>query len=166
MSQSVDRPLRLGYVVSYFHPFASGAERQALAQGLELVRRGHSVHVITRSVPGYPIDDEQYRGLFIHRWIRTVDRGPLFALSFVASLIKALRRFRSELDVVHTHQGLWEAVATGLARPFLPGIPTLVQPASSGYYGEADELCRTRGSGSLRKIILRNSAFAAISAEI
>ena len=166
MSQSVDRPLRVGYVVSYFHPFASGAERQALAQGLELVRRGHVVHVITRSVPGYPIDDEQYRGLFIHRWIRTVDRGPLFALSFVASLIRTLRRFRAELDVVHTHQGLWEAVATGLARPFIPGIPTLVQPASSGYYGEADELRRTRGSGSLRKIILRNSAFAAISAEI
>ena len=166
MSQSVDRPLRVGYVVSYFHPFASGAERQALAQGLELVRRGHVVHVITRSVPGYPIDDEQYRGLFIHRWIRTVDRGPLFALSFVASLIRALRRFRAELDVVHTHQGLWEAVATGLARPFIPGIPTLVQPASSGYYGEADELRRTRGAGSLRKIILRNSAFAAISAEI
>ena len=33
MSHSVERPLRVGYVVSYFHPFASGAERQALAQG-------------------------------------------------------------------------------------------------------------------------------------
>src|SRR3954471_7375625 len=147
MSQSVDRPLRLGYVVSYFHPFASGAERQALAQGIELVRRGHVVHVITRSVPGYPVDDEEYRGLSIHRWIRTIDKGPLFALSFVAGVIRALRRFRSELDVVHTHQGLWEAVATGLARTWLSRIPTLVQPASSGFYGEADELRRTRGSG-------------------
>ena len=26
-----DRPLRVGLLVSYFHPFASGAERQALA---------------------------------------------------------------------------------------------------------------------------------------
>ncbi len=78
MSQR-SRPLRIGYLVSYFHPFASGAERQALAQGIELVKRGHVVHVITHAVPGYPIDDEQYRGVFIHRWIRSSRRGPLFA---------------------------------------------------------------------------------------
>lgn len=166
MSRLVERPLRVGYVVSYFHPFASGAERQALAQGLELVRRGHTVHVITRAVPGYPIDDEDHRGVLIHRWIRTVDRGPLFAISFVAGVVKALRRFRSDLDLVHTHQGLWEAVSTGLARPLISRIPTLVQPASSGHYGEADELLRTRGAETLRRIILRNTAFAAISAEI
>jgi glycosyltransferase involved in cell wall biosynthesis len=166
MSQWLERPLRVGYVVSYFHPFASGAERQALAQGVELVRRGNVVHVITRSVAGYPIDDEEYQGLFIHRWVRTSSRGPLFALSFVRSTIRALRRFRGQLDVIHTHQGLWEAVATGMARTWRWGIPTLVQPASSGPYGEADELRRTRGFPVLRRIILRNTAFAAISAEI
>ena len=115
MSHPVERPLSVGYVVSYFHPFASGAERQALAQGLELVRRGHRVHVITRSVPGYPIDDEEYQGIFIHRWVRTWNRGPLFGLSFVSGVRRALRRLRGELDVIHTHQALWEAVATGLA---------------------------------------------------
>jgi glycosyltransferase involved in cell wall biosynthesis len=166
MSHAVRRPLRVCYVVSYFHPFASGAERQALAQGLELVRRGHVVHVITRSVPGYPVDDEDYQGICIHRCVRTSDRGPLFALSFVSGVIRALRALRRELDLVHTHQALWEAVATGLARPLLPGIPTLVQPASAGYYGEADELRRTRGSALLRRIILRNTGLAAISAEI
>jgi hypothetical protein len=84
--------VRVGYVVSFFHPFASGAERQALAQGSELVRRGHTVHVITRAVPGYPIDDEEYRGILIHRWIKTASSGPLFGLSFVAGVIGALRR--------------------------------------------------------------------------
>ncbi|AMV36540.1 glycosyltransferase family 4 protein [Planctomyces sp. SH-PL62] len=163
---SLDRPLRVGLVVSYFHPFASGAERQALAQGVELVRRGFSVRVLTRSVPGYPIDDEEYRGVQIHRWIKTSDRGPLFAVSFVAGLVRALRRLRGELDVVHTHQALWEAVSTGLARPSLRGVPTLVQPASSGYYGEAQELMRTRGAPLLRRAILRNSHFAAISDDI
>jgi glycosyltransferase involved in cell wall biosynthesis len=165
-AQPVARPLRVGYVVSYFHPFASGAERQALAQGLELARLGHIVHVITRSVDGYPVDDEDYQGVQIHRWVRTSSRGPLFALSFVAGVISSLRRLRGELDVIHTHQGLWEGVATGLGRSWLPKIPTLVQPASSGAYGEADELLRTRAKGLLRKIILRNTAFAAISAEI
>ncbi len=30
---AAELPLRICYVVSFFHPFASGAERQALAQG-------------------------------------------------------------------------------------------------------------------------------------
>ena len=84
---------------------------------------GHAVHVDHPAVPGYPVDDEEYHGVFIHRWIRTGRPGPLFALSFVAGVIRALRRLRSELDVVHTHQGLWEAVATGLARPLAAGRP-------------------------------------------
>jgi L-malate glycosyltransferase len=166
MPDPAEEPVRVCYVVSFFHPFASGAERQALAQGKELVRRGHVVHVVTRAVPGYPIDDEEYQGLFIHRWIKTASSGPLFGLSFVAGVIGALRRLRFELDVIHTHQALWEAVATGLARPLLSGKPTLVQPASAGYYGEADELSRTRGARFLRLAILNNTGFAAISAEI
>ena len=121
MSHSVRQPLRVCFVVSYFHPFASGAERQALAQALELVRRGHLVHVVTRSVPGYPIDEEDYQGIFIHRCVHTSDRGPLFALSFVSGVIRALRRLRGQVDVIHTHQALWEAVATGLARSLAAG---------------------------------------------
>ncbi len=163
---SAERPLRVCYVVSYFHPFASGAEGQALAQGLELAHRGHVVHVVTRDVPGYPVTDEDYHGVFIHRWIKTAAAGPLFGLSFLAGVMAALRRLRREIDVVHTHQGLWEAVATGLARPMLGGVPTLIQPASSGHYGEADELRRTRGAGLLRRAILANTAFAAISVDI
>ena len=158
--------VQLCYVVSFFHPFASGAERQALVQGAELVKRGHTVHVITRAVPGYPVHDEEYRGIFIHRWIKTATIGPLFGLSFVAGVVAALARLRSEIDLIHTHQALWEAVATGLARPVLSGKPTLVQPASAGYYGEALELRRTRGAPLLRRAILANTGFAAISAEI
>ena len=159
-------PVRVCYVVSFFHPFASGAERQALAQGAELARRGHTVHVITRSVPGYPIVDEEHQGIFIHRWIKTTTAGPLFGLSFVAGVMTAITQLNSEIDVIHTHQGLWEAVATGLARSMLGVRPTLVQPASAGYYGEADELRRTRAGPLLRRAILANTGFAAISAEI
>src|SRR4051794_4706624 len=158
-------PIRVCYVVSYFHPFASGAERQALAQGAELVRRGHSVHVVTHRVPAYPTED-QVRGIRIHRWVRPSRVGPLFGVTFVAGVVRALRRLRPQYDLVHTHQALWEAVATGLGRPWLRGAPTLVQPASSGSYGEAEELSRTRGAGLLRRLILRNTAFAAISADI
>ena len=158
-------PPRICYVLSHFHPHASGAERQALAQGAELVRRGHAVRVVTRSIPGQPTDDV-LEGVHVHRWIRTSDLGPLFGLSFVAGVVLALRRLRPEYDLIHTHQGLWEAIASGVARPFLSGAPTLIQPASSGYYGEAEELARTRGFPLLRRAILRNTAFAAISVDI
>jgi L-malate glycosyltransferase len=158
-------PVRVCYVISYFHPFVSGAERQALAQGVELVRRGHSVHVVTHAVPGYPIEDEEHQGVYIHRWVRSFELGPLFGLSFVAGVILALRRLRPCYDIIHTHQALWEAVATGLGRDWFQ-VPTLVQPASSGPYGEAEELVRTRGFPLLRRAIVHNTAFAAISADI
>jgi L-malate glycosyltransferase len=157
--------VRICYVLSYFHPIASGAERQALAQGMELVRRGHAVHVVTHAIAG-AARDESCGGVQVHRWVETAGSGRLFGLRFVAGVITALRRLRPRYDLIHTHQGLWEAVATGLGRRWLSGAPTLVQPASSGYYGEAEELLRTRGAPLLRRAILLNTAFAAISADI
>ena len=71
---------------------------------------------MTRDVPGYPVVDEDYHGVFIHRWVKPRPLGPLFGLSFVAGVVGALRRLRGAIDVIHTHQGLWEAVATGIAR--------------------------------------------------
>ena len=163
---AMNHPLpRVCYVLSHFHPHASGAERQALAQGAELVRRGHAVRVVTRAIPGLPIDDE-LDGVLIHRWIKTATLGPLFGVSFVLGVIRSLVKLRPRYDLIHTHQGLWESISTGLARPFLAGAPTLIQPASSGYYGEAEEMARTRGFPLLRLAALRNTAFASISADI
>ncbi|WP_406696573.1 glycosyltransferase family 4 protein [Singulisphaera sp. Ch08] len=160
-----DSKVRVCYALSYFHPLESGAERQALAQGVELVKRGHSVQVVTHAVDGLA-RDEDVQGIQVHRWVRSSRVGPLFAVSFVAGVIRALRRLRGSYDLIHTHQGLWEAIATGLGRQTFGGVPTLVQPASSGYYGEAEELSRTKGFPLLRRLILRNHAFAAISADI
>jgi glycosyltransferase involved in cell wall biosynthesis len=129
------------------------------------VRRGHAVHVVTRHFAGLP-GDEVVDGVRVHRWVRTSAVGPLFGLSFVVGVIRALRRLRPCYDLVHTHQGLWESIATGLGRDLLRGAPVLVQPASSGYYGEAEEMARTRGFAVLRRLALRNRRFAAISADI
>jgi glycosyltransferase involved in cell wall biosynthesis len=161
-------PLRICYLVAYFHPFESGAERQALAQGSELVRLGHTVHVVTHAMPGVPAE-EDVRGILVHRWVRSSKRGPWFGPSFITSAVRALKRLQRNagFDLIHTHQALWEGAAAGAARSgFVRGVPTIVQPASSGYYGEADELMRTRGASLLRRLILRNDAFVAISADI
>src|SRR5207245_9979586 len=129
---------------------------QARAQGAELGRRGHSVRVVTRAIPGQP-DDDEVEGVRVHRRVRTLDLGPLFGLSFVAGVVRALRRLRPEYDLIHAHQGLWEAVACGFGRPWLRGAPTLIQPASSGYYGGAEELARTKGFPVLRRFALPNT---------
>jgi glycosyltransferase involved in cell wall biosynthesis len=160
-----DSSLRICYVLSYFHPLESGAERQAFRQARELVRRGNQVRVVTKSAPDLPRDD-LVEGIQVHRWVRPIAFGPLFGLSFVAGVMHALYRLRTSFDLIHTHQGLWEAVATGAARGLLRGVPVLIQPASSGYYGEAEELARTRGFPVLRRVILRNPWFGAISADI
>ena len=105
-------------------------------------------------------------GVPIHRWIRPGGPGPLFGVTFVAGTIRALRRLRPRYDLIHARQALWEATATGLGRHWLGGVPVLVQPAASGYYGEVETLARTKGSAILRPLILRNTAFEAISADI
>jgi len=159
--------LRILQVVSLYHPFASGAEKQALAQARVLVRLGHEVQVLTRSVPGYPVDEEEYEGIAIHRVVRPIDRGPVFGVSFVGSMIRQLARLRGSFDLVHAHQALWEAIACGLAlRLGVLRAPVLIQPASAGFYGEAQELARTRGRGLLARLVLANTGFAAISAQI
>ena len=68
---------------------------------------------------------------------------------------------------VHTHQGLWEAVATGLGQP-LAGDGLEHGPAREfrKYYGEAEELVHAWARHCFRRAILRNTAFAAISADI
>ncbi len=144
---------------------ASGAERQARAQGAALVRRGHRVHLVTREVAGYPTD-EVVEGIEVHRWVRTSTRGPLFGLSFVAGVTRALRRLRPDYDLIHTYQGLWEAISTGFGRFAFKGAPVLIEPACSGFFGEAQEVGRTRGAPALRALMRNNTAFAAISAEI
>lgn len=160
-----ESPIRVCYLISHFHPRQSGAERQALAQGRELVRLGHSARVVTRFVPGLP-RDEIIDGVIVHRWIRTSSLGPLFGLTFVLGVIRALRKLRPHYDLIHTHQALWESISTGLGRDLFRRAPVLVQPASSGYFGEAEEMARTKGFILLRRLALRNPMFAAISADI
>ncbi len=161
---TTDAPLRITLCLSYYRPVESGAERQAHRQAVELVRRGHTVRVLTRSLPGVPVQQTE-DGVDIHRVIRPRELGPLFGLTFTTTLIRALHRWRSETDVVHCHQALFEAVASGwfAART---GMPTLVQPAAGGEFGDVTILERTRGRRILRKLVLRNSQFVAISRQI
>ncbi len=156
--------MRICYCISHFHPVASGAERQAHLQAVELARRGHQVQVITRAVDGCS-EREKIGGVSILRVIRPREFGPLFGVTFVTTLRAALRRLAESFDLVHCHQGLWEAVAAGSVLHKI-GRPSVVQPAAGGEFGELHILKRTRGRNILRRLILKNSHFVAISTQI
>ena len=145
------KPLCLCLFLSHFWPNASGAENQAYQQGVEFARRGHTVHVLTRQINGYP-REEKRDGLHIHRHLNPISLGPLFGTSFLLQSARSLLKSRKQFDLIHTHQGLWEASATGLIKSFLD-CPSLVQPASGGWDGEMEVLNRTRGRTFLRKLI-------------
>ncbi len=151
-------------MLSCYAPVESGAERQAHRQARELVRRGHRVTVFTQAVKGSP-QRETIDGVDVRRCIRPIKLGPAFGLTFLGSLGWALWRSRRQLDVVHCHQALWEAVGAGAVATRC-GLPTVVQPAAGGPYGEIAILAKTKGRRLLRKAILRNTRFVAISEQI
>ena len=156
--------LRIGICLSLYWPIESGAERQARRQAQELTRRGHQVTVYTRRVLGRPVR-ERDGDVEICRAIRTWDLGPLFGTTFLASLAWRLWRDRHQLDLVHCHQASWEAVAAGWVHR-RTGLPTLIQPAAGGPYGEVQLMNQARGHRLIRSLILSNSHFVAISQQI
>lgn len=161
-------------VVRLFHPWVGGTERQAHKLARELIKRGHSVRVVTG------------------RWFRgtvsseVVDTVPVSRHSTLWEFfgIKGLRKFggylymvtlawhlyrtRHDYDLIHVH-GLnyHTAVAAALGRKL--GKPTVVKLANSG---TASDIVRTRsgrqlaGSRLLLPAALRCDRFVALSPAI
>ncbi len=147
MPHDVQTPLRVCYVVSYFHPFESGAERQALAQGaLARPPRPHR----SRHHQGHPRLSR--RGRRTPRCLHpSLGENRLRRPSLRRQFPRRHHQRPPPSPIRNRHRFTpirpsGKPSPTGLARPLLRGKPTLVQPASAGYYGEAEELARTRGS--------------------
>lgn len=157
------RPLRVAICLAHFHPVVGGAERQMLQLAQRWARWGHEPVVFTRSVRGLP-RREIVDGVEIFRVIRTVPLGPLFGLSYIASLAAQLVRHAGRFDVVLNGQIPWEAVATGLVCPLL-GKQAMVMPASTGSAGDVQQIVSAKGSWLLRRLVLNNHRYLALSAE-
>ena len=68
--------------------------------------------------------------------------------------------------MIHTHQALWEAVATGLRVRSCPASRPWFNRQARVITARRKSCVRTRGAPLLRRAILANTGFAAISAEI
>jgi glycosyltransferase involved in cell wall biosynthesis len=98
-------------VISHFHPFLGGAEQQALFLSEQLIQKGYAVAVLTRSFPDLP-SFESIRGIPVYRQIRTINRGKLFGLTYILSVLWFLFCRRSSYDIIHCHLlGFHSAIA-------------------------------------------------------
>ena len=153
--------MRIVVCLSHFHPTVGGAERQLFQLAVRWAAGGHHPVVLTRRVPGLP-RREVVEGIEIRRVISTVPVGPLFGLSYLATLAGNLARLARRYDVVLAGQAPWEAVAAGFVAPWL-GKPSIVRIASVGPRGDVAQLAQARGGGLWRRMVLRNGLFLAPS---
>ncbi len=133
--------MRICFVVSQFAPTIGGTEGQIRLLASGLAARGHTVEVVTQAVPGSP-RRERLDGIRVARAIRTVQRGPLFGLTYVLSLAMALwqRRTAELIQVAFAH---WDAAVAGSLRRAL-GRPVVVRVANLGSGGDLDRLRTSR----------------------
>ncbi|MBI5797500.1 glycosyltransferase family 4 protein [Candidatus Woesearchaeota archaeon] len=97
------KKLKIGYVLSYFHPFKDGTENNCLYLATEMVKLGHEVHVFTSDRRDGEIIKEKegmINGIHIHRsktWFRYkyyVEVNP----GIIWSILE-----HKDLDILHIH---------------------------------------------------------------
>ena len=87
--------LRIAHVTATFPPYQAGTGIVAYYNAVELVRRGHEVHVFTTDIPGEP-REEMLDGVHIHRLVPWAKHGNA---ALLPQLLTRLRGF----DLVHLH---------------------------------------------------------------
>jgi len=150
--------------LSQFFPVAGGAERQAHILAKHLMQKGHQIFVLTQRKTGLR-RKEVLEGVPVERLIRTVNVGPLFGLSFLASIILLLIKRRRHYGIIHLHQAYLSAFAAGLLSGFLKK-KVVVKVACGGEYGDMRRLERMKLSWLLFAGIKKADRFVAISEEI
>lgn len=130
--------------ISLFHPFVGGSERQAQALAKALIRRGHSVTVVTQKFPHLP-PSEVIEEIPVHRQILAIGRGPIYGIFYLISLLFFLLRHRRRYQIIHVHHLYLDAFASSLVGRFLRK-PVLAKVACGGYVGDMARLKRTRFS--------------------
>jgi len=140
---SPDRPLRILMVMSQYWPYVGGAERQTERLARELIRRGHTVEVLTKPHPNRPRREER-DGVRIRRDLRALPLGKMWGLSYMLSAFAQLWRRRRLFDVFHLHQLYLHAASASLVRR-LGGPPVIVKIVNSGLFADWLVLRRMKG---------------------
>jgi glycosyltransferase involved in cell wall biosynthesis len=134
-------------LASYFYPPSiGGLERQSHLLARGLVQRGHSVHVLSARLAGFP-QHELLDGVTVERL--PAGRGSRWQkmATFLGALLVAAIRHRQDVDVVQVQQVLYPAAAIAAISPLL-GKPIVVRNSGSGRFGGV-QLMRRMPLGTL-----------------
>jgi glycosyltransferase involved in cell wall biosynthesis len=97
------KKLKIGYLLSYFHPFKDGTENNCLYLARAMVNLGHEVHVFTSDRRDGTILEEKeimYEGIHIHRsptWARYK-----YYLELNPGIVPMVLKHK-DLDILHVH---------------------------------------------------------------
>lgn len=158
--------MRLFLVIDGFYPWPGGTESQVALLARLFRRRGHEVRIIApRLDPSKPVE-EMVDGTRVTRLDYPKIKGlgaVLLMLRFAWFLLSERRQY----DALHIHMAKNLAAAAGAVRRWLPG-PVLVKISGAWEFegGVLDPaMQRHPVYANLRRLMQRNDAFQAISAE-
>lgn len=164
MSVSAGGAPRVLLCLSNFYPAVGGTERQALALAQGLTRRHCNVTILTQAQGGKP-RYEPIMGVPVHRAIRPLGRGSLYAASYLLTLLLFLIRHRRAYDIIHAHHLYLEAIVAGLvARPL--GKRAVAKVANWGAIGDLARLRRHRLGQLGLKVFSRLDRCVAVSSQV
>jgi len=93
----------------FFPDTIGGAGRVAYHLSLELTRKGHEVHIVTRNVNGKFVQDQQLNpSLFIHRFLSPQKGSIYLFLSEINNSLSTVRKLynKIEFDIGCVHQSM------------------------------------------------------------
>jgi glycosyltransferase involved in cell wall biosynthesis len=153
--------VRVAMVVSQYPPVIGGTERFCHRLSAGLVRRGHTVDVLTRCHGDEPSKQEM-DGVRVHRLGTPHAAGPTYVMAATAWLIAN----RNHYDLVHCHQALSPAIIGSLAG-CVTGCPVITKVACSGINGEMAYIRNRLFFPLRRRLLVRGTAgFTCLSAEM
>lgn len=100
-------------LIATFHPLIGGTEKQALSISSSLAARGIKVKVLTRKVKG-TLAKENINGVLVRR-LKTIGKGFLDSVFFMAASFFYLLKHSGEYDIVHVHLASSPAIAAIIA---------------------------------------------------
>lgn len=119
-------------LISRYPPHIGGAEIQCQRLSRELVRRGHSVTVLTERLPGLPAQEMQ-DGVSVHRF-RCFGRPPWSSLQYALQAGCYLLKNR-DFDILHAHMLALPAL-TALAIGYCARKAVIVKVAGARQTGD------------------------------
>lgn len=148
----------------YYPPSIGGLERQSHLLARELVRRHHSVRVISARLPGFE-SYEEIDGVQVERV--SPGRGSRWRkmATYLAGLSTRVLEHRARVDVLQVQQALYPAAAMSvLSLPLR--LPLVVRNSGSGHHGAVNVMSSLPlGSFGLR-LIARRAQMVSLSDEM